>query len=107
MLADVVVATGGARQGYSRVMVEAQAMGRPVVCENGGGGAEAVIEGVTGWMAPEGDSAGLAEAIAAALSLSPERRAELARAAQENVRERYSLVETNARLLQLYDRLRT
>jgi len=49
MLADVVVATGGARQGFSRALVEAQAMGRPVVAEDGGGAAETVRPGVTGW----------------------------------------------------------
>jgi glycosyltransferase involved in cell wall biosynthesis len=105
MLADVVVATGGARQGYSRAMVEAQAMGRPVVCEQGGGAAEAVREGVTGWFAAEGDSAAMAEAIGVALSLSVERRAELARAAQDNVRGRYGLADANRRLLAVYERL--
>lgn len=107
MLADVVVATGGARQGYSRTIVEAQAMGRPVVCELGGGAAEAVIEGITGWTAGEGDSAGLAAAIGTALSLSNERRAELARAAQDNARNRYGLAEANTRLLQFYERMRS
>lgn len=105
MLADVVVATGGARQGFSRTMVEAQAMGRPAVCEQGGGAAEALREGVTGWLAPEGDPSGLAQAIATALSLSVDRRAELARAAQDHVRARYGLVQSNRRLLQLYERL--
>lgn len=105
MLADVVVATGGDRQGFSRTMVEAQAMGRPVVCERGGGAEEAVRDGVTGWLAPQDDATALAEALAAALSLSAERRAELARAAQDNVRARYGLAETNRRLLQLYERL--
>ena len=58
MLADVVVATGGARQGFSRALVEAQAMGRPVVAEDGGGAAETVRAGVTGWLAPAGDAGG-------------------------------------------------
>ena len=69
MLADVVVATGGARQGFSRALVEAQAMGRPVVAEEGGGAAETVRAGVTGWLAPQGDPASLAEALHSALSL--------------------------------------
>ncbi len=60
LLADVVVATGGARQGFSRPVVEAQAMGRPVVCETGGGAAEAVVDGITGWLAAEGDAAAMA-----------------------------------------------
>jgi len=105
MLADVVVATGGSRQGFSRTLVEAQAMGRPVVAEDGGGAAEAVRPGVTGWLAPAGDPAALAEALRSALSLSTERRAELARAAQEHARSRYSLAQSNSRLLQLYERL--
>jgi glycosyltransferase involved in cell wall biosynthesis len=105
MLADVVVATGGARQGSSRALIEAQAMGRPVVAEEGGGAAEAVLPGVTGWVAAEDDAASLAEAIDSALSLTAERRAQLARAAQEHVRGRYALAQSNSRLLQLYERL--
>ncbi len=105
MLADVVVATGGVRQGFSRTLVEAQAMGRPVVAEDGGGAAETLRPGVTGWLAPAGDAAALAEALQTALSLSTERRAELARAAQEHVRGRYALADVNRRLLALYERL--
>ena len=99
MLADVVVSTGGAEQGFSRALVEAQAMGRPVVAEDGGGAAETVLPGVTGWLAPAGDPAALAEALQSALSLSIERRAELARAAQEQVRSRYGLAQANRQLI--------
>lgn len=106
MLADVVVSTGGARQGFSRTLIEAQAMGRPVVTEDGGGAAETVRVGVTGWLAPPGDPAALADALQAALSLSIERRAELARAAQEHVRSQFNLAQSNARLLALCERLR-
>jgi glycosyltransferase involved in cell wall biosynthesis len=105
MLADVVVATGGANQGFSRTLVEAQAMGRPVVAEDGGGAAEAVRPGVTGWLAPADDPAALAQALSQALSLSAERRAELARAAQEHVRSRFALAHSNQQLLRLYERL--
>lgn len=105
MLADVVVATGGARQGFSRTLVEAAAMGRPVVAEDGGGAAETVRPGITGWLASAGDARSLAEALDAALALSPRDRAELARAAQDQVRSRHSLAETNRQLLQLYRRL--
>ena len=80
-------------------------MGRPVVAEDGGGAAEAVLPGVTGWLAPAGDPAALAEALQSALSLSTERRAEVARAAQEQVRGRYGLAQANRQLLQLYERL--
>jgi glycosyltransferase involved in cell wall biosynthesis len=105
MLADVVVATGGAQQGFSRTLAEAQAMGRPVVAEDGGGAAEAVVTGVTGWLAGAGDAAQLADALRSALTLSTERRAELARRAQDHARNRYSLARSNQQLLQLYERV--
>lgn len=105
MLADVVVATGGASRGFSRTLVEAQAMGRPVVAEDGGGAAETVLHGITGWLATAGDPASLAEALHYALSLTPEHRAALARNGQEQVRSRYGLGPANQRLIDLYERL--
>jgi glycosyltransferase involved in cell wall biosynthesis len=105
MLADVVVATGGPRYGFSRTLIEAQAMGRPVVAEEGGGAAECVRPGVTGWLAAAGDADALAEALGEALSLSAEGRVELAQAAQEHVRNHYGLAQSNRRLLDLYERL--
>lgn len=105
MLADVVVATGGLQQGFSRALIEAQAMGRPVVAAEGSGAAEAVRPGITGWLATEGDAASLAQALGIALSLTAEQRGELALAAQEHIRGRYGLAQGNARLLALYQRL--
>ncbi len=105
MLADVVVATGGPRQGFSRSIVEAEAMGRPVVAEEGGGAAEAIEAGVTGWLAPTGDPQALARALASALSLLTEQRAQLARTARQNAAQRYGLAQANAEMLQLYQRL--
>ena len=89
-----------------RAIVAAELHGRIQIGPyDGGGAAEAVRPGVTGWLAPAGDAAALAEALRNALSLSTERRAELARAAQEHARSRYSLAQSNSRLLQLYERL--
>ncbi|MFZ5784512.1 MAG: glycosyltransferase [Pseudomonadota bacterium] len=105
MLADAVVSTGGARQGFSRTLVEAQAMGRPVIAEDGGGAAETLLPGVTGWLAAAGDPAALAVALQDALSLGTERRAELARTAQEHVRGRYGLARADRRLVELYQHL--
>jgi glycosyltransferase involved in cell wall biosynthesis len=105
MLADVVVATGGTRRGFSRTLVEAQAMGRPVIAEEGGGAGEAVQPGITGWLAALADPGSLAKTIEQAISLSPERRAELSRAAQDHARRHYALARSNERLLALYGRL--
>jgi glycosyltransferase involved in cell wall biosynthesis len=105
MLADVVVTLGGPSQGFSRALIEAQAMGRPVVTEEGGGAAEAVLAGTTGWLARPDDPQSLADSLAAALSLSVTQRAELARAAQEQVHRRYDLAHSNQRLLALLHRV--
>ena len=105
MLADVVVTLGGPSQGFSRALIEAQAMGRPVVTEEGGGAAEAVLAGTTGWLAKPHDPKSLADSLAAALALSVTQRAELARAAQEQVHRRYDLAHSNQRLLALLHRV--
>jgi glycosyltransferase involved in cell wall biosynthesis len=104
-LADVVVHASVRPEAFGRVVIEAQAMGRPVIAEEGGGAAEAVRPGITGWLAALADAGSLAKAIETAISLSVERRAELARAAQEHARRHYSLARSNERLLALYDRL--
>ena len=105
MLADVVVATGGARQGFSRALVEAQAMGRPVVAEDGGGAVETILPGVTGWLSPAGDADALAGVLGQALSLDGDRRADLARRARDHVRQRFDLGTAAESLLAAYRRL--
>jgi glycosyltransferase involved in cell wall biosynthesis len=80
-------------------------MGRPVVAEEGGGAAESVRPGITGWLAGLADATSLTQAINTAISLPPERRAELARNAQDHVRKHYSLKQSNERLMRLYERL--
>jgi glycosyltransferase involved in cell wall biosynthesis len=76
-----------------------------VVAEDGGGAAESVRDGITGWLAPAGDAAAMTQALETALSLSTQRRAELARAAQEHVRNRYALADSNGKLVEIYRRL--
>ncbi|HEY2539046.1 MAG TPA: glycosyltransferase family 4 protein, partial [Stellaceae bacterium] len=71
MLADVVVSASTAAEGFGRVIVEAQAMGRPVVATDHGGARETIVPGVTGWLVRAGDTVALAGAIGAALSLTP------------------------------------
>jgi len=78
MLADVVVSASTEPEGFGRIAVEAQAMGRPVVATDHGGSRETVLPGVTGWLVPPGDRGALAKAIGEALALTPEARAELA-----------------------------
>lgn len=63
MLARLVVATSIEPEAFGRVVLEAQAMGKPVIATNHGGPQETVIHGETGLLVPPGDVPSLAKAI--------------------------------------------
>ena len=88
MLSDVVVSASNEPEGFGRVIVEAQAMGRPVVATDHGGARETIVAGVTGWLAAPGNPAALAAAIGEALALDDAARAEFARARDRAYRRR-------------------
>ena len=58
-----VTASDGDSEGLPTVLMEAQAMGTPVVTTQHAGNPEAVLDGRTGLVAPEGDSDALAKCI--------------------------------------------
>jgi glycosyltransferase involved in cell wall biosynthesis len=69
LLADVVVHASTEPEAFGRVVIEAQAMGRPVIASDLGGPVETVRHGVTGWRVPPNDPAALAAAIAQVLDM--------------------------------------
>ncbi len=88
-LSDVVVHASTRPEAFGRVVIEAQAMRRPVIAADLGGPVETVRHGETGWRVPPGDPDALAAAIAQALDLDPAARSALgqrARAAAPTVR---------------------
>ena len=101
MLADVVVA-GGDGEGFSRIIAEAQAMGRPAVCDAAGGAVEAMLASVTGWSAPPGVPAAFARSLERALSLDAEARAALAIRARTHIREHFSIERMARETVALY-----
>ena len=84
-LADVVVHASTKPEAFGRVVIEAQAMARPVIAADLGGPVETVRQGETGWRVPPADPAALAIALRTALDLSPEDRAALGRRARASV----------------------
>ena len=89
LLSDVVVHASTKPEAFGRVVIEAQAMGRPVIAADLGGPVETVRHGDTGWRVRPGDPEALAAAIEVALHLKPEERAALgqrARASAPTVR---------------------
>ncbi|HLY44583.1 MAG TPA: glycosyltransferase family 4 protein [Stellaceae bacterium] len=105
MLADVVVSASTDPEGFGRVIVEAQAMGRPVVATDHGGARETILPGSTGWLVPPGDRASLAAAIATALGLDPAERAAFALRARSHVAAGYTRDTMCARTIDLYEEL--
>lgn len=104
MLSDVVV-VGGEGQGFSRVLVEAQAMSRPVVCDAAGGAVEGMLPGETGWVAASNRPAELAHALDQALNITVDERALLSHRAQQHVRASFSVETMCRRTLALYAKL--
>ena len=105
MLADVVVSASSDPEGFGRVIIEAQAMGRPVVATDHGGARETIEPGLTGWLVPPRDPTGLAAAIAEALSLGTSERSVFAQRAIAHVADRYSRQAMCARTIEVYEEL--
>ena len=101
-VADLVLSPSQKAEGFGRVPVEAQAMGVPVIATALGGPIETVLEGETGWLVPVGDPPALADAIARALSLTPEQRRTMAERAIEHVRAHFDVKQMCAATLDLY-----
>lgn len=72
MLAKTVVATSVEPEAFGRVVLEAQAMGKPVIATNHGGPQETMIAGQTGWLVEPGNVAELSAAINESLHLDQE-----------------------------------
>jgi len=104
-LADVVVVPSVKPEPFGRVVVEAQAMGKPVIVTDQGGAAETVAAGETGWRVPPADPAALAEAVAAALALDEAGRSALGAAARGAVLARYTTQAMQQATLAVYREL--
>ena len=104
-LASVVVAPSLRPEPFGRIVVEAQAMGRPVVVAAHGAPMETVQHGVSGYLFAPGDAAALAETLRYVLSLDAEDRDNLAYWARAGVVERYSAERMQRATLAVYDEL--
>lgn len=101
-LADVVVHASVRPEAFGRVVIEAQAMGRPVIAADLGGPAETVTEGVTGWRVPPADAVALAGAIRAVLALPAAERAAVGAAARASVLAGATVAGMQAATLAVY-----
>jgi L-malate glycosyltransferase len=98
--ADVIVLPSISHEDMPIVILDAMAAGRPVVASRLAGIPEQVVDGITGRLVSPGDSAALAEALAAILG-NAEVRTDMGRAA----RHRYESTYTPQRFVEAYRRL--
>ena len=105
MLTDVVVSASTDPEAFGRIVIEAQALGRPVVASDHGGARETIVEGETGWLFPPGDIEALTAVLNKVLSLDRETRAQLARKAITNVRENFSQQAMCRKTLDVYEEI--
>ena len=88
----------GNQEGVPNSLLEAMATGLPVFATTHGGIPEAVEQGVSGWLVPEGDHAALGRALVEAAS-NPDRLAAMGAAAARSVAENFD-AEAQARNLE-------
>jgi glycosyltransferase involved in cell wall biosynthesis len=102
LLSDVVVNASTAPEGFGRVVIEAQAMARPVVGSDHGGAAETIADGETGWRVKPGDADALAAMLDAVLAMPAEARAVMGARARAAVEARYTVAAMQAATIAVY-----
>lgn len=105
MLAATVVSASTDPEGFGRVPVEGQAMGRPVVATDHGGAKETIIDGETGWLVPPSNAYALAKAVSEALSLDSLQRSVLATKAMSHIAENFTKEVMTSKTLDVYSEL--
>jgi glycosyltransferase involved in cell wall biosynthesis len=101
---DVLVLPSAQPEPFGGVVMEAMAMGVPVIATAVGGSVEQVAEGETGLLVPPGDAPALAAAIARLMD-DPSLRRRMAAAGPARIREHFDLGQMVSRLLAVYERV--
>lgn len=92
------------REGLPNSILEAMAMGLPVVTTDVAGARELVVDGETGFVRPQSDFPGLGAALLA-LARDDRLRSQTARKGRERVEREFSFTRRLARIEDLYERL--
>lgn len=105
MIATVVVSPSLVPEGFGRIPIEAQAMGRPVIATDHGGTRETILRDETGWLVTPGDVQQLADALNEAISLDTRQRALLATRAMSHIAAHFTNEQMCAATLDVYAEL--
>ncbi|MBL8709814.1 MAG: glycosyltransferase, partial [Rhodospirillaceae bacterium] len=105
MLADLIVAPYLEAATYNRVIIEAQALGRPVVASDFPCARDLLEGSSMAWVTPPGDAMALGWAIRDALSLPLDEREARTPQVIDNLRQRADRLAMIDRILALYNSL--
>ena len=104
-LASVVVSASIEPEAFGRIIVEAQAMSRPVIATAHGGARETVVHGESGWLYPPGDIDVLAGTIHQALEMDPSARAHMGLAGRARIHTSYTVAAMQRATLEVYEQV--
>lgn len=102
MVATVVTCPSVEPEGFGRVPIEAQAMGRPIIATDHGGVRESILRDETGWLVPPGDVRALADALRDAMALNDRERAMLATRSMAHVANHFTVEQMTSATLDVY-----
>lgn len=102
-LADIVVVPSIKPEPFGRVVIEAQAMEKPVVVANHGGAAETVEENVTGYLFTPGSVNSLVFVLDQLMQKSDADLKWIGRLAREAVQKHYTLKQMQQKTLSVYN----
>jgi len=105
MLADVVVVPSLKPEPFGRVLIEAQAMGRPVVAFNHGGASESVINEKTGLLVEPKNVKELGVAIEKLVTIPLNKRNKMASASRQHIVNNFTLDKMRSETLKLYNKI--
>ncbi len=89
---------------FGRAIIEAMAVGRPVVATSSGGVPEIVVDGETGLLVPPKDARSLAQAIEALLA-DPQRAAQMGQRGQARAQQSFSADRVAQHVQEFYERI--
>jgi len=101
---DVLAMASRSHEGIPGAILQAMALGVPVVGMDAGGIADVVIDGRTGMLVPPEDARGLADRLASVLALAPADREAMTARALALVRGDYGLDTVVGRYVEAYER---
>jgi len=104
-ISSVVVSASIEPEAFGRVIIEAQAMSRPVAAADHGGARETVSKGISGWLYPPGDAEALARILHRALEMDPSERARMGLAGRARVHSTYTVGAMQRATIGVYEQV--